>query len=151
VNFFESLVNKTSNLKPSQIIEGAFLLKINEVGNLVLKQLDEGINSEGNIIGTYSNTYTQPLDHNNMAGYPKVKGDPFNLLDSGFFRNSIKVLVDEEGIRMYADGKTGKDEDIIKKYGKEIIGFTFDSVNKAIELIKQDVANGLRDSLLEIR
>lgn len=151
MNFFESLVNKTNNLKPSQIIEGAFLLKMNEVGNLVLEQLNEGIDSEDRIIGVYKNTYERPLEHNNMDGYPKNQGDPYNLLDSGFFRDSMKVLIDGEGIRMYADGKTGKDEDIIKKYGKEIIGFTFDSVNKAIELIKQDVANGLRDSLLEIR
>lgn len=134
MNYFEALEKQINSLMPSVLVRAAITDKEQVVLSLVKDdQLKEkGIDATGDIIGTYS-LFTANNDSR------KVFGEPYDLFDTGAFQKSFDLIIDNEGVYIKADGKTGKDEDIIQKYGEEIIGFTDESVQKYIDLIKANL------------
>jgi hypothetical protein len=70
----------------------------------------------------------------------KKKGQPYNrvtLKDTGQFYASIQAFVDQSGINISStDFKT---KFLKGRYGKEILGLSFPSIEILIDLIKPDV------------
>jgi hypothetical protein len=91
---------------------------------------DEGVNALGRIIGVYS--YATEF----MSNGRKRAGEPFNLNDTGAFWASFNVKVFQGHIIIDADGDKG-DEDIIQKYGIDILGLTDENLQILIEDAKE--------------
>ena len=87
---------------------------------------DEGINALGQIIGFYS--YATEF----LSDGRKRAGDPFTLNDTGAFWASFEVRVFQGHITINADGDKG-DDDIIQKYGIDILGLTDQNLQILIE------------------
>jgi hypothetical protein len=91
---------------------------------------DEGINALGRIIGLYS--YATQF----LSGGRKRAGDPFTLNDTGAFWASFNVKVSQGFITIDADGNKGED-DILDKYGIDVLGLTDENLQILIEDAKQ--------------
>lgn len=103
--------------------------------------LEQGIDATGRIIGVYRKTVEGP-----GRGYPKIKGRPYNLSDTGeFFRSMfVRVLTDE--IQIEGDGQ--KDGvNILLKYGSKVLNLTDENLQKLIELVKAKFIEQLKKSL----
>lgn len=133
INFFDNAAKKLSLVKPSYLIRAAITGAESQVLDLVRKEqlFNKGVDGDGHVIGTYSLSTEQ-------TNPQKKAGTPYTLFDTGFFTRSFELRITDEDISILADGKTGKDDDIIQKYGKQIIGFTEDSTDK-YKLIVQDI------------
>ena len=108
--------------------------------NLQEQLFKKGIDSEGNVIGFYSEA-TEAINPEKKAG------TPFTLRDSGQFYESYDIFVTENEIildaeRDFPDAGAGEPQDIIAKFGIDIIGLTDENHNKTIDFIK--------DNLIEI-
>jgi len=138
INIFLDVANKLKSISPTFLIRSVFDDNLEEfVLNLVkIDQLkNQGIDSTGDVIGYYSRT-TASLNPK------KVFNTHYTLEDSGYFKDSFELIISNEDIKIWADGSTGKKEDIIQKYGREIIGFTNKSVEKyqfAVGLLLSEV------------
>ena len=119
MNYFEALLNKFKNVKPSQIFEG--VLRGNEelFIDLVRKEQikDKGVDGQGEIIGFYS-PFSKKVQ--NLSFTERLAGVPYDLYDTGTFYNSFELKETNGSIYIMADGLTGKREDIINKYGNAI-------------------------------
>ena len=90
--------------------------------NSVIQLFEQGITSEGVEIDSY-----QPYTARTIS-IKRAKGQPVNrvtLRDTGDFHLSIEVEFFEGGFKLVA--KDVKATDLIKKYGKNIIGLTEDN------------------------
>lgn len=145
INFFSEVANRLKQVKPSYLIRAAF---DNELETFVLDLVridqlkNEGINSEGEVIGFYSLT-------TEMINPEKVAGTHYTLHDTGYFQKTFELIISNEDIKIWADGSTGKKEDIIDKYGREIIGFTGESVEKYTDQLRHILPKVFGDILLE--
>lgn len=91
--------------------------------------LDEGVDSNNEIIGTYS--YLTEV----LSGGEKRMGDPYTLKDTGaFFRSMfIKVLNDS----IYIDADYAKMEDQ-NWWSVDILGLTEENLEKYAEMVKKN-------------
>lgn len=82
---------------------------------------ERSINIHGKPIGTYAHTYEPDL-FTDPAGYPKIEGKPYNLLNYGDFFRGFKVIKFEEGIKI--ENTDPKLTDIYKNTGTDLLGLT---------------------------
>ena len=82
---------------------------------------DKGVNSQGESIGSYSSRTKQIKTEKGQIT------DHVTLLDTGAFYESFKVFL--SGSDLVVSANTIKDtDDLIEKYGKEILGLNEDSL-----------------------
>jgi hypothetical protein len=77
-------------------------------------QLDAGLNADDKIIGIYT------LATQKISKGRKKAGTPYNLEDTGMFRESIGVIPNEQYIAIVANGQK-LDENILDKYSIRVI------------------------------
>lgn len=72
-------------------------------------QLEKGIGGDGDIIGVYS------LATEFITNGKKKAGEPYNLLDTGFYYDSHHVIAKLEGFTIVADSTTNKEGDFLDR------------------------------------
>ena len=103
--------------------------------------LEQGIDATGKIIGVYRQTV-----EGTGRGYPKIKGRPYNLSDTGYFFRSMFVRVLSDEILIEADGqKAGVN--ILLKFGSKVLNLTDENLSKLIVVVKAKFIEQLRKSL----
>ena len=102
---------------------------------------NEGIDSTGRLIGSYS-PVTEVL-----SGGKKKAGTHYTLFDTGTFYKTFNVYSTKTAFYVEADGELGKDEDIIDKYGIQILGLTDESKSDLAEFIKPQVVAKVKERL----
>lgn len=75
-------------------------------------QLQDGKNSEGEIVGYYS-PVTEIITRGRKKAY-----DPYNFYDTGKFRKSLFIRYNLDSIKFDGDGQK-QDENIILKYSRD--------------------------------
>jgi len=79
----------------------------------------------------------------------RKKGQPFNRVttrDTGDFHESFFLDMKKGEFEIMAgDNKTRA---LLRKYGKEVLGLTDDSLQRAIEIIEEDFFNGFKNIVL---
>lgn len=141
-----SLLNRARTIKPGEIWMSVFrdqALK-DKVLNWIRQDqlLNEGVDENDNIIGTYSQitAYLNPY---------KIAGEPYNLYDTGDFHKSMFIVVLIDSIVVDADpikvNKYGETTDLIAEYGDGILGLTEENKTKlAQELVERYVIEAER-------
>lgn len=107
---------------------------------------EQGIDSEGNIIGYYS-AFTE------MLNPEKRQGTPYTLKDTGAFYQSMVLYIYENYIEVDADPikldrMTGDETNLFTKYGEDIVGLTEESLEKVRQQIKERYLEEITKSLL---
>lgn len=129
------------------------------------KQLyEEGIDADGNTLGTYSNATIYGTNAYEGKIAKGQRYDHITLNDTGAFYKSFKVKNEKEGFFITADtfkgGKTTKqvfdsnsqsvrgvkvgDTDLAEQYGKQIMGLTKDSLNEIIPEVRERFVESVR-------
>jgi hypothetical protein len=104
------------------------------------KQLLEGKNSLGKVIGVYKNTYIS------KGGEYKVAGEPINLFDTGAFFDSFEIRLGEK--EFYIDANYYKGEySLVYEYGEEIIGLSQESKDALSVLLKKRLLEEIKTYL----
>ncbi len=107
------------------------------------EQLDLGIDADGDIIGRYS------VATEIITGGEKRAGDPFDLRDTGEFRDSIKAVLVNTGNSFYiqidADAEKEGGDNLFDLYGSRIINITAENRGYLIEQIKDNAIRILRE------
>lgn len=106
------------------------------------EQLQKGIDSDGDILGYYSE-FTEFI-----TGGRKQAGDPYTLEDTGAFYDSMFVIVNSDSIVIDADG-VKEDDDLFIKFGENIVGLTDENIEKIAEIIKEKYVEWLVQRLLQ--
>ena len=103
-----------------------------------IDQLSQGLNSDGDIIGTYA-AFTDIISENTVfefegQRFEKIAGEPYNFVDTAEFFESFQVAVYADGFTIYANDEKeeGNLQDI---YGKNILGLTDENQNKLVEIM----------------
>jgi hypothetical protein len=91
---------------------------------------EEGINEDGQVIGTYS------IVTETVYNPEKVAGSHYTLRDTGDFYRSFMLQVLPDGIIVDADGIKEDGTDLLQKFTDKILGLTDESKIKLIEEIK---------------
>lgn len=91
---------------------------------------EEGINEDGQVIGTYS------IVTETVYNPEKVAGSHYTLRDTGDFYRSFMMQVLPDGIIVDADGIKEDGTDLLQKFTDKILGLTDESKIKLIEEIK---------------
>jgi len=101
-----------------------------EIVDLVREKqiFQDGENSEGRIIGVYSQTVQSPFEHSNSRGYPKIRGTQVNLFDEGDLYKSFTTDYGSFVLEVFPTDS--KKEELITKYGENI--FFMNVKNKEI-------------------
>lgn len=145
--------------KAIEIDFDSFFLKVLEnkevakfIEDLNKEQLSQSIDSRG-IKLSY-----EDFDGNERTGYSyltekiskgkKKRGQPFTLYDTGDFYNSIKAMPELGGLEIIADPNK-EDDNLFDKFGKDIIGLTYENLQKLQEFVKPIVQKELRRYLLQ--
>jgi hypothetical protein len=113
----------------------------NAIKKWIIEQLEDGVDSTGEIIGLYS--FATEIISNGK----KRAGEPYDLNDTGAFRGSIVVVPKLFVISIYANGKKS-DEDIIQKYGIEIIDLLDKNKVKLKEIILDEYIKYIKKTIL---
>lgn len=89
-----------------------------KIKELQESQFDEGLDSGGNLLGRYSKL-TQIL-----SGGKKVFGEPYNLLDTGDFRNKLKIntIKKSDDLSFFFDSDGKNTNSLLDLIGKRIFG-----------------------------
>ena len=116
----------------------------NKIKDWLIEQLDDGYNGKGEIIGIYS------FATENISNGRKRAGETYDLNDTGFFRGSIVVVPKLFVISVFANGKKA-DEDIVQKYGIEILQLMEKNKVKLKEIILNEYLKYVRKTLFQNR
>jgi hypothetical protein len=111
-------------LSPIDIRED--IADLNRFGQLFQNSED----SNGVSLDIYSD-YTYSLKLEKFGTFPRN----IVLFETGEFYNSFKVKINKDSFEIQADTLKGND-DLIEKYGEDILGLTDESKDKLIEIIK---------------
>lgn len=114
----------------------------NKIKDWLIEQLDDGYNGKGEIIGIYS--FATEI----ISKGRKKAGDFYDLNDKGIFRASIVVVPKLFVISVFANGKKA-DEDIIQKYGVEVIQLMKKNKVKLKEIILNEYLKYIRKTLFQ--
>lgn len=109
---------------------------------------EDGVDSDGNIIGTYS------FATEFMTDGRKKAGEPFDLYETGAFYNSFRVRVSRGKITITADpiktNEHGKTENIYEKFGNfRIEGLTEENKEVLRKFCLEYFQNYYRNILLK--
>jgi hypothetical protein len=113
----------------------------NAIKKWIIEQLEDGVDATGEIIGLYS--FATEIISNGK----KRAGDTYDLNLTGAFRASIVVVPKLFVISIYANGKKGN-EDIIQKYGLEIIDLLDKNKVKLKEIILDEYIKYIKKTIL---
>jgi len=91
--------------------------------------LDEGVDSNNEIIGTYS--YLTEV----LSGGEKRMGDPYNLKDTGAFFSSMFIKVLNDSIIIDADYQKMEDQNW---WSTDILGLTEENLELYAEMVKKN-------------
>ena len=93
----EGLINKLEKIRdelPKEAENIAIKQKDHILDYIREKQFfDEGIDGDGNILGTYSSTYD-----GNGKGYPKIKGTRYNFFDTGGLTTKMDLIFTDQHV-----------------------------------------------------
>lgn len=124
LNFFASLDENTIMF---EIVRGDRDIQITILDLNRMDQLfDQGIRSDGTLIGLYSPA-TEAI-----SGGKKKAGTHYTMKDTGEFFRSFRVVPSKTFFEIVADGDKG-DENLFDKYGKDLLGLTPESRDKLAE------------------
>ncbi len=129
----------------------------NEIENFIITsnridQLSEGLDTEGQIIGVYS-AKTEEINYGQTFTFggltvEKIAGEPYNLLDTGQFFNSIKLGVLKDGFVIYGnDIKDGKS--LSDRFDTELLGLTQENKNELAEKIIPHLIGEIRKEIFK--
>jgi hypothetical protein len=108
-----------------------FIIKLNTTG-----QLTQGLNSDGEIIGTYTINTDIMSEGGSFTfdgqSFEKIAGQPYNFVDTGYFLKSFDVGIYPDGFTIIADDAK-EDENLTDKFGKNILGLTNESLNELVK------------------
>lgn len=118
-----------------QETERIVISKMDDVLDLVREKqmLEQGINADGKALGIYAGFRQKTEIWQDSRGYPKNRGNRYNLLDSGTFYNSMIL-------RKFR----GKYQFIIKSnvsYLKEILDRTNTTEQSLLGMTKESIVN----------
>ena len=145
----EAITNLTNNIKNLDAGKIAInLLFKDEIRQYVLdlnridQLFDEGIDSEGNILGEY--TYNTEV----ISKGRKRAGSNYTLYDTGAFYKSFDVAVYSDK-SFTIDAETIKEDgtDLARKFGKNILGLSGANLNKLIDKILPLIIIQIREEL----
>ncbi len=154
----DALFNITKNVKSLDIDEilidiyqtdilDEYIIDLNRVNQLFL----EGVDSENNIIGFYSEK-TEIITQNETFTFKglsstKKRGNRFTLYDTGRFYRSFRIKITNEGFSIMADDSLEDGGSLTDKYGPDIIGLTDESkaelAKKVVPYVREYVLNAL--------
>lgn len=89
-------------------------------------QLDEGVDENDIIIGYYS-----------PSNRLRKGRATYNLLETGYFRNSIVIYFTPNGILIDADAQK-PDANLFELYGQGIVGLTADHMDELTEIFRNE-------------
>jgi hypothetical protein len=93
----EGLINKLEKIRddlPKEAEKIAIKQKDRILDYIREKQLfSEGVDGDGNILGTYSSTYD-----GNGKGYPKIKGTRYNFFDTGGLTAKMDLIFTDQHV-----------------------------------------------------
>ncbi|MDB5280889.1 MAG: hypothetical protein JWR61_5844 [Ferruginibacter sp.] len=114
------------------------ILDLNRIDQL----FDRGVDSKGDALPPYAKS---------TIAKKKAAGQEYThmtLKDKGDFYESFKIVMVDGGFVIEADAE--KDgTDLTKRYGKEILGLSEDSMGKLIEIIKERAPDVILEYLLQ--
>ena len=118
-----------------------------KIRSLNLKQLyDEGVNTDGVLIGHYSNVtvYLKSI----AANYGRdSKSDHITLRDTGDFYATFKVVFLKNSFTIQANDN--KDGDHLQEIYPKILGLTDESKAELSQLIKPNIVKAIRAKILQ--
>jgi len=127
-----SLLN-LERLQPEYALQQAILENKESILRLNDKQLDKGIDAKGDDLGQYKNF--------------KYKGRfrPVDLKQTNEFRSEEDIVVDDRSM-LFVD-PNWKTDQLMNRYGEDIIGLTDDSEAEAAQLLTPSVIQKLENQL----
>jgi len=127
-----SLLN-LERLQPEYALQQAILENKESILRLNDKQLDKGIDAKGDDLGQYKNF--------------KYKGRfrPVDLKQTNEFRSEEDIVVDDRNM-LFVD-PNWKTDQLMNRYGEDIIGLTDDSEAEAAQLLTPSVIQKLENQL----
>jgi len=127
-----SLLN-LERLQPEYALQQAILENKESILRLNDKQLDKGIDAKGDDLGQYINF--------------KYKGRfrPVDLKQTNEFRSEEDIVVDDRSM-LFVD-PNWKTDQLMNRYGEDIIGLTDDSEAEAAQLLTPSVIQKLENQL----
>jgi hypothetical protein len=114
----------------------------NKIKEWIIEQLEDGVNEDGQIIGTYS--FATEIITNGR----KRAGEPYDLNDTGFFRGSIIIVPSTVQINVYANGQK-QNENILDKYSLKVIGLIEENKEKLKEIILTEFLKYAQNTLYQ--
>lgn len=135
---FESLFELTDKIKNMDSNEIAVKLYFDkDIQSFIITanridQLTQGLNSDGELIGTYKSEYFNESFTFEGKSYEKIVGKPYNFIDTGTFFRSFKIAVFQDGFSIVADTEK-EDGDLIDKFGNNILGLTTESLDELVK------------------
>ena len=132
--------------------EKIVISRMDEVMDLVREKqiFEKGIDAKGNILGLYKANTQRTEAWQNPKGYPKIRGERFNLLASGGFFNSM-VLRRLAKNKFEIKANVPYFKDILKKVNtteKDLLGATTETnFNLDKEIIKPELDKWLSQIL----
>lgn len=120
-------------LQPEYAVQQAILENKESILLLNDKQLDQGIDAKGDDLGSYKNF--------------KYKGRfrPIDLKQTGEFRGEEDIIVDDQSM-LFVDPNVKTDQ-LMNRYGEDIIGLTDDNEFAAAQLLAPSVIQHLENQL----
>ena len=118
-----SLLGRVSKLNPNTLLNAClansklieYIISLNTTNQL----FDKGVDSQGNVVGTYS------IATEFISGGEKRAGDNFTLKDTGAFYDSFRILIGEKEFTIEAN--TIKENKDLLDYSDYILGLTDES------------------------
>lgn len=121
----------------NKIIEDAMAVHEERILDLNRQQLDRGIDAKGKSLGRYANIKykgrLQPVDLNLTGAYRKKK-----TLSRSKNKKEAEIFSQDP-----------KDPILVKRYGKDIDGLTFENTKTAGEIIKPEVQELYKKQLMK--
>lgn len=111
--------------------------------NTIEQLYNDGIDSEGNSLGLYSDFTIETKIFKNE------RFDHVTLKDTGDFYNSFSVIVNDGEIIIEADDSSKYDKPLTSVYGKDIIGLTDESLDIIIDMIRPRIIEYVNIKLSE--
>jgi hypothetical protein len=137
VQRLKNIANNSMNLNQGEMFLRIFSQPDKQQLVITLNQrsqlFEQGVNSLGRIIGTYS-----PATESISRGRKRA-GQPYTLLDTGEFYDSFEIVnVQPNYFTIWADGNK-EDENLFEKYGNEILGLTEQSIERLTQMILPEI------------
>lgn len=131
---FKRLAERIRKVDVAKIIDHSIASNEHEISDLNREQLNKGLRADGKDLGEYKN-----------IGY-KGRLRPVDLRDTGAFQEKIFAVPFQDKLELI--GRDDKTEMLQDKYGDDIIGLSEEALEHTTEIIKIDMVNDVRDTIL---